>query len=240
VESSEVECTLRRLKILAIDTTSQFGSLALRIDGQTVAEQAVHSQDGYGHLIFPVIQTLIDIAGVRFAEIDCFAAAKGPGSFTGVRVALAAAKGLAEALGKPAAGISNLRALSSFGNLPVRAALADARRGDVYSAVYSSELTLLRPESVSKFPEWLESLDLPVDQFIFEAGSSGHQSALPGTRFEAGSVIEAPPHLAAAIAYCAELDGPARWTDPAALDASYVRRSDAEQFWTDERTSAPE
>ena len=228
------------MKILALDTTSQFGSLALRADGQTVGQQSLHSQDGYGHLVFGSIQNLLDQAGVRFAEIDCFAAAKGPGSFTGVRVSLAAAKGLAEALGKPAIGISNLRALSSFGSLPFRAAIADARRGDVYCGIYSSDLELLQPEAVVKFSSWLETVNRPIHQFILEAGIGSLRSALTGTKFEAASTIEAPQHLAAAIALCAELDGPARWTDPAALDASYVRRSDAEQFWKDEGALTPE
>ncbi len=228
------------MKILALATTSQFGSLALRVDGETIAGQTVHSQDGYGHLIFPAIQALLNVAGVRFAEIDCFAAAKGPGSFTGVRVTLAAAKGLAEAMGKPATGISNLRALSSFGNLPLRAAIADARRGDVYCGVYSSDLKLVRPESVERFSAWLATLDSPVEDFIFETGTGYLRSVLAETRFETASVVEAPPHLAAAVALCAELDGPAGWTDPAALDASYVRRSDAEQSWKDEGALPPE
>ena len=72
---------------------------------------------------------------MRLEEIDCFAAASGPGSFTGVRVGLAAVKGLAEALGKPAVGISNLRALSLFGKAALRAVVLDARRGEVYGAV---------------------------------------------------------------------------------------------------------
>ena len=110
--------------ILALDTTSEFGSLAVRANGETVAELALHSSEGFAHLIFPAIEQLLTEAGVRLAEIDCFAAASGPGSFTGVRVGLSAVKGLAEAMGKPAAGVSNLRALSSFGNLPLRAVVA--------------------------------------------------------------------------------------------------------------------
>src|SRR6185312_7873534 len=103
-------------------------SLALRRDGVTLAQLTLNSLDGYAHLIFQAITRLLSDARVQLHEIDCFAAASGPGSFTGVRVGLAAVKGLAAALGKPAVGISNLRALASFGNLqPV----IDARRGEV-------------------------------------------------------------------------------------------------------------
>jgi tRNA threonylcarbamoyladenosine biosynthesis protein TsaB len=184
--------------ILALDTTSERGSLALRRDGATVAELALHSADGYGHLIFQGIADLVLSAGVLLSEIDCFAAASGPGSFTGVRVGLAAVKGLAAALGKPAAGISNLRAMAALGNLmPV----IDARRGDVYTAVYDAELRLLSPETIER--------------------SSGRP------------VVQPSSNLAAAIALCAERDGPAGWKDPATLDANYVRRTDAELFWKD-------
>jgi tRNA threonylcarbamoyladenosine biosynthesis protein TsaB len=184
--------------ILALDTTSPHGSLALRRDGATLSELALHSSDGYAHLIFQGITDLLREGRVGLAEIDCFAAASGPGSFTGVRVGLAAVKGLASALGKPVAAISNLRALAALGNLtPV----IDARRGEVYTAVYDTELRLVSPETVEPFS------DVPV------ALSSGN--------------------LAAAVALCAEKDGPAGWHDPAALDANYVRRADAELFWKD-------
>lgn len=186
------------MTILALDTTSEHASLALRRDGITLAELTLHSSEGYAHLIFQAIDTLLSNAGVGFEEIDCFAAASGPGSFTGVRVGLAAVKGLAAALNKPAAGISNLRALASYGNLqPV----IDARRGEVYTAVYDAQLRLVTPETV--------------------APSSG----LP--------ITPSPENLAMAVALCAERDGPAGWQDPAALDANYVRRADAELSWRD-------
>jgi tRNA threonylcarbamoyladenosine biosynthesis protein TsaB len=184
--------------ILALDTTSQHGSLALRRSGANLAELALHSPDGYAHLIFQSITDLLRNAGVQLPEIDCFAAASGPGSFTGVRVGLAAVKGLAAALGKPVAGISNLRALAALGNLtPV----IDARRGEVYTAVYDAELRLVSPETIKPF------------------------SGLP--------IAQTPGNLAAAVALCAEMDGPAGWQDPATLDANYVRRAEAELFWKD-------
>ena len=186
------------MTILALDTTSQHGSLALRRDGAILSELELHSSDGYDHLIFQAITDLLRNAGVQLSEIDCFAAASGPGSFTGVRVGLAAVKGLAAALGKPVAGISNLRALAALGDLTPA---IDARRGEVYTAVYDAELRLLSPETIEPF---------------------------------SGPPIVQPSHgLAAAVAVCAEKDGPAGWQDAATLDANYVRRADAELFWKD-------
>ncbi|MBV9303699.1 MAG: tRNA (adenosine(37)-N6)-threonylcarbamoyltransferase complex dimerization subunit type 1 TsaB [Acidobacteriaceae bacterium] len=219
--------------VLAVDTTSEIASLALHRDGKALAERELHSTEGFAHLIFPAIEQLLKSSGVALNEIDCFAAASGPGSFTGVRVGLAAVKGLAEATGKPAAGISNLRALSSFGNLPVRAVVLDARRGDVFTAVYNAEQQMTQPEAVMKFSAWLESLHLPSYEFIWPNGAP-FRSMLLGTRFDEMPSIEAPRALAKAIAFCAEIDGQkGQWRDPVELDANYVRRSDAELFWRD-------
>jgi tRNA threonylcarbamoyladenosine biosynthesis protein TsaB len=218
--------------ILAVDTTSETGSVAIRSHGVDVAEVAIESKEGLAHLLFSGIERLLEQASIRVDEIDCFAAASGPGSFTGLRVGLSAIKGLAEATGKPAIGVSNLRAMSSFGNLPVRAVLMDARRGEIYGGVYDSELRALTEESVGKIPNWLETLDLPDYEFIAPAGSS-FRNLLERTRFACMRFIEVPRNLAAAVGRCAELAGPGKWQDPAAIDANYVRRSDAELFWRD-------
>ncbi len=217
------------MTILALDTTSEFGSLAVRREGQTAAELTLHSPEGFAHLIFSAIDDVLSRAQVRLEEIDCFAAASGPGSFTGVRIGLSAVKGLAEATGKPAVGVSNLRALAWFanapGNAPLRAVVLDARRGEVYAAVYNSDLEPVMPETVVKLSDWLATLAEPAYQFI---SSSFDAHSLDGTRFAGMSWIEAPKSLATAVAACAEKTAA---LDPAALDANYVRRSDAELFW---------
>lgn len=215
------------MTILGLDTTSEFGSLAVRSGSQTVAELELDAPDGFAHVVFPAIEQVTQAAGVRLDEIDCFAAASGPGSFTGVRVGLSAVKGLAEALGKTAAGVSNLRALASFGIAPLRAVVLDARRGEVYAAVYDSHLELVLPEVVLKFSDWLAKLTEPEYEFI---SSSIDRQLLSGTRFAEMRFVEPSRRLAAAIASCAELAG---GVDAAALDANYVRRSDAELFWRD-------
>lgn len=219
--------------IFALDTTSEFGSLALRVDGRTRAEETIHSRDGFAHLIFPVIANLMRDNSVQLSEVDCFASASGPGAFTGVRVGLAAVKGLAEALSRPALGVSNLRAMATFGSGSHRAVLLDARRGDIFGAVYDNELHLVAPEVVMKIEAWMDSLTGNGYEFItppdFVFPSIWEQS-----RFAGMPVRQASRYLASAIAECAEIEGLAgTWMDPALLDANYVRRSDAELFWKD-------
>lgn len=216
------------MTILALDTTSEHGSVAVRSNSQTVSEVALRSTEGFAHLIFPAIEEALSHAGIALKEMDGFAATSGPGSFTGVRVGLSAIKGLAEGTGKPAVGISNLKVLSSFGKNPLRAVILDARRGEVYGAVYDSHLTPFAPEVVLPFPAWLETLREAEYEFVTTAGSP-FWIALQGTRFAEMPFTEAPPALAPALALCAEIAD--TWLDPAALDANYIRRPDAELLW---------
>jgi len=129
-------------RILSLDTTNEYGSLALAGDGQVVAEVLLHSKEGFSGVLFDQLRGLLERSGWKLEEIDCFAAAAGPGSFTGVRVGLAAVKGLAEALGKRVVAVSNLEAVAWFGEAALRAAVVDARRGQIYGAVYTAELAV--------------------------------------------------------------------------------------------------
>src|SRR5258706_12241556 len=126
------------MRLLAIDTTSEHGSLAL-LDGPHPVEQVVlHSPEGFGHVLFGEISALLDRHHWTLSEVECFASASGPGSFTGVRVGLTAVKGLAEAKGRKVVAVSNLEALASFGRDVLRAPVIDARRGEVFGAAYDT------------------------------------------------------------------------------------------------------
>ena len=201
-------------RILAVDTTAEFGSIALAGE-----EILLHAPDGFGGVIFQHIERLLERTGLRLDELDGFAAASGPGSFTGVRIGLTCVKGLAEATGKKAIAISNLAALARFGSAQMRVALLDARRGEVYGAVYRADGSVVLPEMVCSFPALLEQV--PKGDVEFIAQTIGpFEAALSGKR-----LTEASRAIAAMIAnMAAECD----LQDPAALDANYVRRSDAE------------
>jgi tRNA threonylcarbamoyladenosine biosynthesis protein TsaB len=212
--------------ILAVDTTGEFGSLALLRGEQLVEEVTMHAPGGFSPVLYGHLAALFERQALRPDAIDCFAAASGPGSFTGVRVGLACVKGLAEARGRPAVGVSNLQALAWFGEAPRRAAVLDARRGEVYGAVYDAGGRLVAPEVVAPFARWIETLPAGELEFV----CSGFTPPLAGTRFERAKVRTAPRALAVAVARLASRAEPC---DPAALDANYVRRSDAELLWKD-------
>jgi tRNA threonylcarbamoyladenosine biosynthesis protein TsaB len=217
--------------ILAIDTTHEFGSIALLADGELLEEILLHAPDGFGHILYGHLSRMLDRHGCRVQDMECFAAASGPGSFTGVRIGLACVKGLADAVGRPVVAVSNLQALAVFGSGPLRATVQDARRGEIYGAVYGAELNVVAPEIVMKFPQWLETLPEGPVEFI-STGFSPFRAALAGTRFEGAPFVEAPRAIAGAIGRIALAElRQGRAVDPAEVDANYVRRSDAELFW---------
>ncbi|MCS6951797.1 MAG: tRNA (adenosine(37)-N6)-threonylcarbamoyltransferase complex dimerization subunit type 1 TsaB [Bryobacteraceae bacterium] len=216
-------------RILALDTATEFGSLALLQGTHTVEEVWLHSPEGFAHVLYPELERLLARHGWELESVDLFAAAAGPGSFTGIRVALAAVKGLAEVFKRPVVGVSNLQAVASFGTGPLRAAVLDARRGEIYGAVYSAALELVSPEVVMPFRSWLETLPAGVE--FVSTDFTPFRAALAGTKVESAPVRHAPRALAAAVGRIAA----ERWArgqvlDPAALDGNYVRRSDAEIF----------
>jgi tRNA threonylcarbamoyladenosine biosynthesis protein TsaB len=213
--------------ILSVDTTSEFGSIALSEEHRIIEEVLLHSPDGFGHVLFQHLEQLLARHGAVVDAMDCFAAASGPGSFTGVRVGLAAVKGLAEATGKKVVAISNLRALAYFGSARLRAVVLDARRGEVYGAVYNDRLEPVGAETVMKFPAWVATLPSGELQFISTDFAPFQPHVAPAI-----PVLTAPRALAGAIGRIAWSELTAgRARDPAEINANYVRRSDAELFW---------
>jgi tRNA threonylcarbamoyladenosine biosynthesis protein TsaB len=213
--------------ILAIDTTREFGSLAL-LDGDRLLEEVLlHEPGGFAQVLFPRIAQLLERHGLPVQAIESFAGAAGPGSFTGVRVGLACVKGLASALGKPAYAVSNLEAVARHGSAPLRAPFFDARRGEVYAGLYRADGSPAADEVVAPLPAWLASL--PDGAEAVTPDTEPFASALDGRAWTG-----APRAIAGTVArIAAERLAARRPGDPAAIDANYVRRADAELMWRD-------
>lgn len=213
------------LHVLAIDTTGDVGSIALVGERGLIEEVVLDSPDGFAHVLFDEIERLLQRHALNVRQIDAFASASGPGSFTGVRVGLTAVKGLAEATGRKAIAVSNLQALAWHGSRPLRAVVLDARRGEIYGGVYDNHLQLVQEEVVAAVPVWLASLPHRELEIITQGFPLGETPA---------PVIQGPKALAGSIgriAFDRLLTGEV--LDPAEIDANYVRRSDAELLWKD-------
>lgn len=129
------------MRLLAIDTSAAHCSAAL-YDTGTLTQRLAPAQRRHGELIVGMMEDLLQAAGLRAAELDAFAFARGPGSFTGLRIAAAVVQGAALATDKPVVGVSTLAALAQgclrdAGAQRVLCAL-DARMGEVYAGAYAA------------------------------------------------------------------------------------------------------
>ena len=186
--------------VLAIDTAAPRLQLALRRADGSVDFAIDDIAQGHAELMFPRLAELLGRNGLTHRQIDRIAVTTGPGSFTGLRIGLSAARGLGVARGLPVIGIPSLLAisLSATSGQPV-AVLLDARRGEAY----------FQPFAASGLPAGEPAL-LPMDEAraLIPAGTA---------------VMESPfPDIAAVAAFAAA-------ADPAAFppEACYVRGADA-------------
>lgn len=148
------------MKILAVDTATKTCSTAIVCDDAVLAETVLDRGETHTRVLMKIIHDMLLDAGIRMTDIDGFAVTIGPGSFTGLRIGLATVKGLAFAAGKPIAGISTLDALAApFGDATGHVcAMIDARRGEVYTALYRCGSSRLIPDG----PAWAASPDQAI------------------------------------------------------------------------------
>jgi len=225
------------MTILALDTTSRLGSVALLRDGALLESKTVEAPQGFAGKLFAEIRGLLERNNVALTDVDCFAAASGPGSFTGIRIGLTAAKSLAEVNGKKAVGVSNLRAMAELGEGRFRAPVMDARRGEVYAAVFDEGGQAVVDEVVTPWPAFVDLVGgrdvtfLSTETSLFgAAGAAPLDSGENGTGTVGHTTLDSP--LAAGVARLAEQGMEAgEALDPEELDANYVRRPDAELNW---------
>lgn len=199
------------MRILALETSSKACSTAVTEDGQVLASAFQCSGLTHSRTLMPMVEAMLKNAELNIADCDAIAVANGPGSFTGIRIGVSAAKGLAFAADKPAVGISTLEAMAwnvSFIDGLIVCAM-DARRQQVYNALFQSEggrLTRLTPDR-----------PIGLEELAAELKSSGQRKIVVGDGgilcynylSEAGVPSSlAPPHLlhqnAASVALAAE------------------------------------
>ena len=226
--------------ILAIDTSTRAGSIALLRDSEVLAEISAREDTPYSTRLFRDLGMLQSSAQFCMNQVDVFAVAAGPGSFTGLRVGLTAVKGWAEVHGKPIAAVSGLEAIAAQGG-PRHTMISpflDARKGYVFGSTYRLEagqpsiLHLVGEEAILTIEEFLNQV-----KQSWGAGSAALVSAtpevlprdlvesiLPGAQIEqvSASLASAIGRLGFERANRGEL------VDALGLDANYIRRSDAE------------
>jgi tRNA threonylcarbamoyladenosine biosynthesis protein TsaB len=201
--------------VLAIDTCGPEGSIALgRVTEEKVEGIAQVALDGKtcSSQLMPAIRILLEESRISLAELACLVVVHGPGSFTGVRVGLSTAKGVAEARSLPVVGVSRLQVLAHKAGQ--RAAVLDAGRGEVYFGMAgdaASELLLTR--------EQVRAHEAEAELACCE------EKVADG--FPAARRVAAPT-AADALEFAQSLIRNRNYHDIGAMDAHYLRRSEAE------------
>ena len=129
--------------ILALESSAKAASVALSKDGSLLAQSYQLSGLTHSRTLLPMAEDLMKNAGISLADVDCVAVAHGPGSFTGVRIGVSAAKGLCWGGDKLAVGVSTLEAMAWNGECAPEGSIIccamDARRNQVYNALFRFE-----------------------------------------------------------------------------------------------------
>jgi tRNA threonylcarbamoyladenosine biosynthesis protein TsaB len=214
--------------VLGLDTTTSSGSCALARDGRVVHEQVNNAPNAHAEHLPGDLISLLDRAGVTLSEIDAFAVATGPGSFTGLRIGIATMQGLAFAERKPLIGVSGFDALARIAGGDTRVATwVDAWRGEVFAASYEDGREVTAPV-VGRPEVLLESMRGRPTLFIGD-GAAGHRDIIRRTMGELARIADpAALPLAGTIAILAGEQATQGEHPPHAIRPLYVRRTDAE------------
>jgi tRNA threonylcarbamoyladenosine biosynthesis protein TsaB len=209
------------MRILGIETTSPVGSVALVEGGRVVAVASNPEVNTHAERTLELIERVLKQAGWSKQSLQRIAVGIGPGSFTGVRIGISIAEGIATGLGIPLLGVGSLRSMALAApqdDARVRVPLLDARRGEVFAAAYA-------PDGTELWAPQLVSID-GLSERIGEAVSAGH--VLLGV---VAGQLGVQPRLASpstdyptasAVALAAEHDTP----DPQPVLPLYIRDAD--------------
>ncbi len=243
------------MRVLALDTTTRTGSVALLEDDRVIAERTGDASRTYAERLPGELAALLDEVAMRSSDVDLFAVASGPGSFTGLRVGIATMQGLAFVHRRPVAAVSALDALGKVGAAGAAPGAyvgtwMDAHRHDVFTALYRSSRSAVMagpdasdgdptPRSIGLVEIEGPQVGEPAMTLDRWAGITGGESLVfigDGASMwtetirarHPAAAIAPHPLLAGAIGRIAVARGLAAALDPADVRPLYIRRPDAE------------
>jgi tRNA threonylcarbamoyladenosine biosynthesis protein TsaB len=222
----------RHVLVLALDTTTRSGSAAVVSDGELLCEIVGDGSRTHGERFPRDLMRVLEAASVGLDSIDLLAVAAGPGSFTGLRVGIAAMQGLAMSTGRkivPVSALDALAAAAGSGSAPV-AAWIDAQRGEVFAALYDSsgKRLLIEPSSLAPIrtlEAWDDALRGETVRIIGD-GAARYEAAIR-ERLGGRAEVLPTPAIAGIIGRLAAAS-PTRAVSPHAVVPIYIRRPDAE------------
>lgn len=219
------------MRILAVETSAVAASVAVVADGKLLCRSDQNAGLTHSQTLLPMLRCMLENSGLKLSDMDRLAVAVGPGSFTGLRIGVAAVQGLASGSGVGCVGVSTLEAaahpVSHMGGL-ICAAM-DARRGEVYGALFRGGERLLRlaPDAPIPVEALFEKISTFGERVLFVGDGAELCHAKLKNRLDCAL---APPHLRyqSAVGVAAAAEG-APPVAPGELFPVYLRLSQAER-----------
>jgi tRNA threonylcarbamoyladenosine biosynthesis protein TsaB len=224
--------------ILNIDTATETARLSIAKDGVILKDAINKEQKDHAAFVQPAIKELLAGTGLSFAAIDAVAVMIGPGSYTGIRVGMASAKGLCYALNKPLIAVNTLESMAMAAAITLSETdkqtqllcpMIDARREEVYTAIYDHSLNILLPPGaiILDTNSYAEFLDKHTILF-FGTGSDKWEKAClhPNARFQC---VNIDPNSMAILSVKKFSAKDAQFDDPAYLEPLYIK-----EFYTNQ------
>lgn len=155
------------MNILAIDTSTMISTVTIANDNEILGDFNVNQQKTHSESLVPMIETLLELLGMEFKDIDEFVISKGPGSFTGLRIGMTIAKTLAQVNDRKLVPISTLLALANNSSSDkLKVPMLDARGNRVYGAVYDKDFNEIIKEdlyTIEDFSKLVNDLDKEIE-----------------------------------------------------------------------------
>lgn len=160
------------MKILAIDSSGLVASVALLEEDNLISEYTVNYKKTHSQTLLPMLDEIVKMTETDLSEIDAIAVAKGPGSFTGLRIGAATVKGLGLALDKPIIGVPTVEglAMNLYGVGMLICPMMDARRNQVYTGIYrfhGEQMEIVKDQVAIGVEELIQALNLIGQEVIF-------------------------------------------------------------------------
>ncbi|HBN95750.1 MAG TPA: tRNA (adenosine(37)-N6)-threonylcarbamoyltransferase complex dimerization subunit type 1 TsaB [Firmicutes bacterium] len=220
--------------VLGIDTSTMTGGVALLKDDELVGESVLNIRTTHSERLLPALETLLADGGIEAQELDLLSVVTGPGSFTGLRIGVATAKGLSYALGIPGVGVTTLEGYGwQFSYFPGTVlALVDARREHVFWQAFQEGVAVKGPSygSLQDVLTWCRSSQRIGEPFLFVGdGAVNYSEQIRASRAVPAAQSLLRPSAVAHLGYTRFLAG--EQSDAFTLNPTYMRQTEAERRW---------
>ncbi|WP_317855536.1 tRNA (adenosine(37)-N6)-threonylcarbamoyltransferase complex dimerization subunit type 1 TsaB [Chakrabartyella piscis] len=224
------------MKILAIDTTGQVASVAILDENQLIGEYTVNYKMQHSQLMMPMLEELCKRTNTTMDEVEYIACSSGPGSFTGLRIGAATAKGLALSLGKKIVPVPTLDALaySIVGSNNIICPIMDARRNQVYACFYMwtngklDPISEMMAESIDEIIDMAEGFDQEVI-FLGDGVPVHKERLLKNPDFTLAPLHTRLQRAASLGVYALEMIKEEKSVESHEFELIYLRKSQAER-----------